>query len=103
MEMEELVNILASAIGSLTNPVKLAKTFHSVSKSDITNKTIKHYISYLNDSFLIDIAIKYDIKGKKYINTPMKIYFVNPGLRNARLGFRQIEETHLMENIIFMN
>lgn len=100
-EMEALVNILASAIGSLTNPTKLAHTFHTVLKSDISDKTIKSYINYLQESFLIDLAIRYDIKGKKYINTPMKIYFVDQGLRNARLGFRQIEETHLMENIIY--
>lgn len=100
-ELEDLVNILASAIGSLTNPTKLENTFHSVSQSEITNKTIKKYINYLQDAFLVDIANRYDIKGKKYISTPMKIYFVDTGLRNARLGFRQIEETHLMENIIY--
>lgn len=100
-EMEDLVNILASAVGSLTNPTKLANTFHSVMQSDISDKTIKSYIDCLQEAFLIDTAIRYDIKGKKYINTPMKIYFVDPGLRNARLGFRQIEETYLMENIIY--
>ncbi len=100
-ELEELVNILASGIGTLTNPKKLENTFKTVSRSDITDKTIKNYIDYLKDAFLVDIAIRYDIKGKKYINTPMKIYFSDPGLRNARLGFRQIEETHLMENIIY--
>lgn len=100
-ELDELVNILASAIGSLTNPVKLANTFHSVLKSNITDKTIKAYIDYMQNAFLIEPAIRYDIKGRKYINTPMKFYFVDSGLRNARLGFRQIEETHLMENIIF--
>ncbi len=100
-ELEELVNIIASGIGSLTNPKKLENTFKTVSKSDITDKTIKSYLEYLKDAFLIDTAIRYDIKGKKYINTPMKIYFTDPGLRNARLGFRQIEETHLMENIIY--
>lgn len=101
-ELEELVNILASSIGSLTNPTKLENTFHSVSQSEITNKTIKKYIDYLQDAFLVEIANRYDIKGRKYIGTPMKIYFVDPGLRNARLGFRQIEETHLMENIIYI-
>lgn len=101
-EMEDLVNILASAIGSLTNPSKLENTFRTVMQSDITDKTIKTYIDYLKDAFLIDSAIRYDIKGKKYINTPVKIYFVDPGLRNARLGFRQIEETHLMENMIYI-
>lgn len=100
-EMEDLVNILASAIGSLTNPKKLENTFRTVMQSGITDKTIKQYIDYLREAFLIEQAIRYDIKGKKYISTPMKIYFVDPGLRNARLGFRQIEETHLMENIIY--
>ena len=100
-EMENLVNILASAIGSLTNPKKLENTFHTVMQSKVSDKTIKSYIDYLREAFLIDIAVRYDIKGKKYISTPMKIYFVDPGLRNARLGFRQIEETHLMENIIY--
>lgn len=100
-EMEDLVNMLASAVGSLTNPTKLVNTFHSVMQSDISDKTIKSYIDYLQEAFLIETAIRYDIKGKKYVNTPMKIYFVDPGLRNARLGFRQIEETHLMENIIY--
>lgn len=101
-ELEELVNILASAIGSLTNPTKLENTFRSVSQSDISHKTIKKYIDYLQDAFLVDIANRYDIKGKKYIGTPVKIYFVDVGLRNARLGFRQIEETHLMENLIYV-
>ena len=100
-EMEDLVNILASAIGSLTNPKKLQNTFRTVMQSVISDKTIKSYIDYLCEAYLIDVAIRYDIKGKKYISTPMKIYFVDPGLRNARLGFRQIEETHLMENIIY--
>lgn len=100
-EMEDLVNILASSIGSLTNPKKLANTFKSVISSGITDKTIKTYIEYLKEAFLVNSAIRYDIKGKKYINTPMKIYFVDPGLLNARLGFRQIEETRLMENIIY--
>jgi predicted AAA+ superfamily ATPase len=100
-ELEALVNILASAVGSLTNPTKLANTFHTLMKSDITSKTIKTYMDYLRNGFLIDTALRYDIKGKKYVNTPVKVYFVDPGLRNARLGFRQIEETHLMENIIY--
>ena len=100
-EMEDLVNILAYAIGSLTNPKKLQNTFRTVIQSVISDKTIKSYIDYLREAYLIDVAIRYDIKGKKYISTPMKIYFIDPGLRNARLGFRQIEETHLMENIIF--
>lgn len=101
-ELEDLINILASTIGSLTNPSKLENTFHTVTQSSITSKTIKKYMDYLRDAFLIDMAIRYDIKGKRYINSPVKIYFVDPGLRNARLGFRQIEETHLMENIIYI-
>lgn len=100
-ELEDIVNILASAIGSLTNPAKLENTFHTVAKSTITDKTIKKYMDYLENAFLIETAFRYDIKGRKYIGSPMKIYFVDSGLRNARLGFRQIEETHLMENIIY--
>ena len=100
-ELEELLNILSSAIGSLTNPQKLSATFQTVKKKKISNSTIKRYIDYLCDSFLIDSAIRYDVKGKKYIDTPVKYYFTDVGLRNARLNFRQIEETHSMENIIF--
>lgn len=100
-ELEELLNILSSAIGSLTNPEKLSATFQSVKKKKISNSTIKRYIDYFCDSFLIDSAIRYDVKGKKYIDTPVKYYFTDMGLRNARLNFRQIEETHSMENIIF--
>ena len=100
-ELEELLNILSSAIGSLTNPEKLSATFQTVKKKKISNTTIRRYIDYLCDSFLIDSAIRYDVKGKKYIDTPVKYYFTDMGLRNARLNFRQIEETHSMENIIF--
>lgn len=100
-ELEELLNILSSAIGSLTNPQKLSATFQTVKKKKISNSTIKRYIDYICDSFLIDSAIRYDVKGKKYIDTPVKYYFTDMGLRNARLNFRQIEETHSMENIIF--
>ena len=100
-ELEELLNILSSAIGSLTNPEKLSATFQSVKKKKISNSTIKRYIDYFCDSFLIDSAIRYDVKGKKYIDTPVKYYFTDMGLRNARLNFRQIEEIHSMENIIF--
>lgn len=100
-ELEELLNILSSAIGSLTNPSKLTVTFKSVKNKTISKETIIKYIDYLKDSFLIDSAIRYDIKGKKYINTPSKYYFTDLGLRNARLNFRQVEETHAMENIIF--
>lgn len=100
-ELEELLNILSSAIGSLTNPQKLSATFQTVKKKKISNSTIKRYIDYLCDSFLIDSAIRYDVKGRKYIDTPVKYYFTDMGLRNARLNFSQIEETHSMENIIF--
>ena len=100
-ELEELLNILSSAIGSLTNPEKLSATFQTVKKKKISNATIKRYIDYLCDSFLIDSAIRDDVKGKKYIGTPVKYYFTDMGLRNVRLNFRQIEETHSMENIIF--
>lgn len=100
-ELEELLNILSSAIGSLTNPSKLSATFKSVKNKSISKDTIIKYIDYLKDSFLIDSAIRYDIKGKKYINTPSKYYFTDLGLRNARLNFRRVEETHAMENIIF--
>lgn len=100
-ELEELLNILSSAIGSLTNPTKLSATFKSMKQKSISAGTIKNYIDYLCDSFLIDSAIRYDIKGKKYIDTPVKYYFTDMGLRNARLNFRQLEETHAMENVIF--
>ena len=100
-ELEELLNILSSGIGSLTNPRKLSATFKSVKNKTISPNTIKRYIDSLCDSFLIDSAIRYDIKGKKYIDTPSKYYFTDLGLRNARLNFRQVEETHAMENIIF--
>ena len=100
-ELDELVDILASAIGSYTNQNKLARTFKSVKGKSISDKTIKNYIDYLIDSFLISKAARYDIKGKKYIGSPSKYYFEDVGLRNARLGFRQVEQTHLMENIIY--
>lgn len=100
-ELEDLLNILSSSIGSLTNPEKLAATFKSVKKKNISSTTIKRYVDYLCDSFLIDKALRYDVKGRKYIDTPLKYYFTDMGLRNARLNFRQLEETHTMENIIF--
>ena len=100
-ELDELVDILASAIGSYTNQNKLARTFKSVKGKSISDKTIKNYIDYLIDSFLISKAARYDIKGKKYIGSPSKYYFEDVGLRNARLGFRQVEQTHLMENLIY--
>ena len=99
--MEELLNILSSAIGSLTNPSKLSDTFKSVKNKTISQNTIKKYIGYFEDSFLLSSAYRYDIKGKRYIDTPLKYYFTDLGLRNARLNFRQVEETHAMENIIF--
>ncbi|MBE6345829.1 MAG: ATP-binding protein [Lentimicrobiaceae bacterium] len=100
-EIEELFCLLASNIGALTNPNKLANTFVSEKKVKISHSTIKSYIDYFIDSFLINKAIRYDIKGKKYINSPYKYYFSDIGLRNALLNFRQIESTHIMENIIY--
>lgn len=100
-ELDELINILASSIGSLTNPTKLSDTFKSVKKVDISSNTIKSYIDYLEDCFLVKKAMRYNIKGKKYISTPFKYFFTDVGLRNAKLSFRQQEENHIMENIIF--
>ena len=100
-ELEDLLNIVSSAVGSLTNPEKLKNTFHSVKKSKITSATIKKYLSYFEDSFLLEAADRYDIKGKAYIDTPKKYYFSDLGLRNARLNFRQTEPTHAMENVIY--
>ncbi len=100
-ELSELVDILASATGSLTNPAKLSKTFKSVKNVSVTPPTLTRYIDYLQQAFMIDRAMRYDIKGKKYIGTPCKYYFEDVGLRNARLNFRQIEENHIMENIIY--
>lgn len=100
-EFEELIDILSSGIGSLTNPQKLADTFKSKKNKTISVNTIKNYLDYLCDAFIVDKAIRYDIKGKKYIDTPRKYYFSDVGLRNARINFRQIEENHTMENIIF--
>ena len=100
-EMEALLDILSSSIGSLTNPNKLQKTFKSVSKSKITATTITKYIEYLEDAFLIEEASRYDIKGKSYIGTPLKYYFMDMGLRNSRINYRQIEVTHSMENVIY--
>ena len=99
-DLEELINILASGIGALTNPNKLANTFLSEKKSVISYDTVKNYIDYLCDSFLIEKSTRYDIKGKRYINSPYKYYFMDLGLRNARINFRQSEKSHLMENII---
>lgn len=100
-ELEDLLNILSSSIGSLTNPEKLKNTFKSVKKSRITANTIRKYLSYFEDSFLIESSQRYDIKGKAYIETPKKYYFSDLGLRNARINFRQFEQTHSMENVIY--
>ena len=100
-EMESLLDVLASAIGALTNPNKLQKTFKSVNNSKITATTITKYIEYLEDAFLIEEANRYDIKGKSYIGTPMKYYFMDMGLRNSRIHYRQLEVTHSMENVIY--
>lgn len=100
-ELEDLLNILSSAIGSLTNPEKLKNTFKTVKKSRITSATIKKYLDCFEDSFLIESAQRYDIKSKAYIETPKKYYFSDLGLRNARINFRQFEQTHSMENVIY--
>ncbi len=100
-ELNDLINVLASSIGSLTNSTKIESTFKSSLQSDISLNTIRQYIDYLKDAFLISEVNRYDVKGRKYIGTPVKYFFEDIGLRNARLGFRQIEETHLMENIIY--
>ena len=100
-EFEELLNIISSSIGSLTNPTKLSKTFQSVKHVNVNPETIKNYLEYLCDSFLVSKAMRYDVKGKKYIDTPYKYYFTDMGLRNARINFRQDEKTHLMENVIY--
>lgn len=100
-EFEELLNIISSSIGSLTNPAKLSKTFKSVKRVTIDPETIKNYLEYLCDSFLVSKAMRFDIKGKKYIDTPSKYYFTDMGLRNARINFRQDEKPHLLENIIY--
>lgn len=100
-EFEELINILSSAVGSLTNPKKLADTFKAKKRIKLSVNTIKSYLDYLCDAFVVTRATRYDIKGKKYIDTPQKYYFSDVGLRNARINFRQIEENHTMENILF--
>lgn len=96
-----LLDILASCIGSLTNPNKLSNTFKSERKINVASETIDHYIDFFLDAFLIQKAVRYDVKGRKYMKTPAKYYYSDPGLRNARLGFRQLEETHLMENVLY--
>lgn len=100
-ELSDLINVLASSIGAFTNPTKIEGTFRSVIQSNISVNTIRQYIEYLKDAFVITEAQRYDVKGRKYIGSPVKYYFEDVGLRNARLGFRQVEETHLMENIIY--
>ena len=99
--LEILLNVLASGIGSLTNPIRLSNTFASESQISIAPDTIDRYIGFFMEAFLIRKAERYDVKGRKYIKTPVKYYYSDPGLRNARLGFRQLEETHLMENVIY--
>lgn len=101
-DMKELIDVVASNIGCLTNSVKLQNTFKTTKKSSISYNTIDSYLDMLEDAFLIEHSTRYDIKGKKYINTPKKYYFMDLGLRNARLGFRQNEWTHLMENLIYI-
>jgi predicted AAA+ superfamily ATPase len=101
VEINELTDVLASSIGSLTNPLKLSNTFASTKNVKLSANTISSYLNYLKDAFLVERAVRYDIKGKKYINTPAKYYFVDLGLRNARLSFRQQEYTHIMENVIY--
>ena len=100
-DLEELIDVIASSVGSLTNPHKIQNTFKSSKQSNITQDTIKKYLDYMQDAFLIEKAVRYDIKGRKYIDTPAKYYFEDLGLRNARLNFRQTEQTHLMENLIY--
>ena len=100
-DLEELIDVIASSIGCLTNPLKIQNTFKSVKQSSISQDTIKKYLEYMQDAFLIEKAVRYDIKGRKYIDTPAKYYFEDLGLRNARLNFRQTEQTHLMENLLY--
>lgn len=99
--LENLIDVLASSIGSLTNPVKLANTLNTVNHANTTDKTVKKYLDALEEAFIFQKAQRYDVKGKAYLSTPVKYYATDVGLRNARLGFRQVEETHLMENILF--
>lgn len=99
--MEELLDVVASCIGGLTNPSKIENTFRSVKGIHLSKNTIKQYLDILEESFLVNRCIRYDIRGRKYIDTPQKYYFEDLGLRNARIGFRQVEQTHLMENMIY--
>ena len=99
--LDILLDVLASGIGSLTNPSKLSNTFKSERQIGIGSETIEKYIGYFEESFLIEKAVRYDVKGRKYIGTPAKYYYTDLGLRNVRLGFRQLEETHIMENVLY--
>lgn len=99
--LEILLNVLSSSVGSLTNPSKLSNTFDSERHMKVSSGTIGNYISFFVNAYLISEAERYDVKGRKYIGTPLKYYYTDPGLRNARLNFRQIEETHLMENVLY--
>ncbi len=99
--LDILLDVLASGVGSLTNPSRLSNTFKSERGISVAPDTIDKYIGYFEDAYLIQKAVRYDVKGRKYIQTPAKYYYSDPGLRNARLGFRQLEETHLMENVLY--
>lgn len=101
-QINAVLEILASSIGSLTNPLKLSNTFRSVANLPIADKTVSSYLACLEDAFLVDKAKRYDVKGKKYLSTPSKYYFTDLGLRNATLNFRQQEENHIMENVIYL-
>lgn len=101
-QINAVLQILASSIGSLTNPLKLSNTFRSVANLPISDKTVSNYLMYLEDAFLVDKSKRYDVKGKKYLSTPSKYYFTDLGLRNATLNFRQQEENHIMENVIYL-
>ena len=100
-DLSELIDVLASSIGGLTNPTKLENTFTTVKHSNITHQTLKSYLDILQEAYLVEKSVRYDIKGRRYIDTPSKFYFTDLGLRNARIGFRQFEITHLMENLIY--
>lgn len=101
-ELKTLIEIISSSIGSLTNPTKLYNTFVSKGNKEITNKTIALYLKYLEESYLVEKSKRFDVKGKKYIETPSKYYFVDIGIRNSLINFRQLEKTHIMENIIYI-
>lgn len=101
-QINAVVEILASSIDSLTNPLKLSNTFRSVANLPIVDKTVSNYLAYLEDAFLVDKSKRYDVKGKKYLSTPSKYYFTDLGLRNAALNFHQQEENHIMKNVIYL-